>query len=478
MTPDFIRFHAAQRPDAVAVVDNGQPVTYSQFAGDIRKVAAALAAFELPRAAKVALDCSDRYHDWLLRLACEELCLVSTTFAGRASGKFGQGVADFDLVLSDRSELEGEARRFQSLGPDWIERALAIPDTIEIPACAKRPEDPLRILLTSGTTGTAKRLLYSRQMHERSIEQSLWYGGFTQRARYLLVIPFTVGAPAACLRMGGTVVLETRMSLREAIAVHAITHTTVPPIQLVQMLETLPEGFVKPTALTILSFGAAVAKGVRERALARIATEVLDLYGTNEVGFLSAVGDSGIGTIWPGAEIEIVDDRGRVLPYGELGRIRVRTDCMPEGYLDDPEATSRHFRSGWFYVGDMGVLQGPRRLRVVGRSDDLLNIGWNKIVPEAIEALVLDAVGAADIGVCALPNADGVEEIHVAFAATRLGDQTVAQRLQQALARFQLGRFYAIRVPAVPRNGAGKIERDRLKSIFREHRAMMSPRTG
>src|SRR5262249_43563044 len=175
MTADYVRFHAAERPDAVAVVEDGRPVTYGQFARDIRKVTAALVAFRLPRIAKVALDCANLYHNWLLRLACEELCLVSATFNGRASSKLGQDLRDFDLVLSDKNELGGAGRRFQSLATDWVEQAIANSDAIEISARQKRPDDPLRILQTSGTTGTPKRLLYSRRMHERSIEQSLWY---------------------------------------------------------------------------------------------------------------------------------------------------------------------------------------------------------------------------------------------------------------------------------------------------------------
>jgi len=195
------------------------------------------------------------------------------------------------------------------------------------------------------------------------------------------------------------------------------------------------------------------------------------MYGTNEAGFVSAARNADVGAVWPGVEVEIVDDRDRFLPLGEVGRIRVRTDCLPDGYLDDPEATRRMFRNGWFYAGDMGVLHGPGRLQVVGRGDELLNIGWNKLVPEALEARVLSAVEAADAGVCSLPNADGIEEIHVALTGVRIDDRELAARLERALGEFQFGRIYVIKLPAIPRNAGGKIERDRLKRAVIESSA-------
>jgi len=463
VTADYIRFHAAERPEAIAVVDNGRDVTYAGFARDIRSVTRALHELGLRRAARVAIDCGNIYWDWLLRLACEELCLASATLAGRESRRFGSALSDFDLVLSDEDALAGEGRRFQAIAPEWMEAILACSGEDEFPALPKHPDDPVRILHTSGTTGTSKRLLYSRRMHERSIAQSLWYNGFTQSSRYLLAIPFTVGAPAACVRMGGTVAIETRLRAADAIVARGITHTTLPPILLMRTLDNLPAGFVKPAELTVFCFGAEVSADLRKRALARLATEVCDMYGSNEIGFVSAARGPDAGTVWPGIELEIVDDRDRVLPQGELGRIRVRTDCMPEGYLDDAEATRRMFRNGWFYAGDMGVLRGPRSLQVVGRSDDLLNIGWNKIMPESLENLVLRAVQAADAGVCSLPNADGIEEVHVALAGVRIDDRELAAELDRALRGFQFGKIYAVKLPTIPRNVGGKIDRRLLK---------------
>jgi len=226
----------------------------------------------------------------------------------------------------------------------------------------------------------------------------------------------------------------------------------------------LPEDFVKPADLTILSLGARVSRALRDKAIARLATDVCDLYGSNEAGFVSSTrGNAEIGTVWPGVQIEVVDERDRPVPSGELGRIRVRTDCMVEGYLDDPEATARAFRDRWFYAGDLGILHGARRLQVIGRSDDVLNIGWNKLSPSALEDLVLRVAEVGDVGVCSIPNADGIEEIAIAVSDPRGSAQELEERITNAFRDVQIGRFHLLWLDRIPRNANGKIQRDRLK---------------
>ena len=73
------------------------------------------------------------------------------------------------------------------------------------------------------------------------------------------------------------------------------------------------------------------------------------------------------------------------MPFGEAGRIRVKTDRMVQGYLDDPGATERMFKDGWFFAQDLGILQSDHRLQVIGRSDDVLNISGHKISPDEVE---------------------------------------------------------------------------------------------
>ena len=467
MTAQYIAFHATERPDAVAVIDNGRNITYREFARDIRKFTSALRAFDLPPGSKAAINCDDAYFGWLMRLAFEQLRVVTATMQLPDTPGALSLLQNFDIVLSARSFSAGSPRRFHPATTAWLQSVLHSGEEDREPAPEPRPDDPIRIVLTSGTTGTPKKLLLTRRHHEALIARTLWFGGFTRHSRYLLALRSTVSGPAACIRAGGTAVLEERMPVGQAIATHAITHTTLPPFILKHVLDELPDGFAKPTELTILSFGAGISRALRDRALARLATDVCDIYSSNEVEFVSAArGTAEIGTIWPGVRVEVVGQDDRPLPFGLAGQIRVQTECMLNGYLDDLEATQRIFRGGWFYPGDVGILHDARRLQVIGRSDDILNIGGKKIAPEVIEDLVIKAVEGGDIGVCSLRNADGVEEICIAVSHARTADAELLQRITDAFRPLQLGWFNIVKVPHIPRTANGKLQRKALKEII------------
>ena len=464
MTSDYIAYHVAERPDAVAIVNNGRHVTYAELARHIRKFTHALRALGLAPGAKAAINCDSSYFNWLLRLAFERLRVITAVveLPDRPTGL--AHVQQFDIVLTANSFPTGSGPRLHATTTAWLEGVLATGAEDREPAPEKRPDDPIRIVLTSGTTGNSKKLLYTRRVHDTSIARTQWFAGFARDSRYLLALTNTVAGPAACIRAGGTVVIEDRMAVGQAIATHGITHTTLPPFTLKRVLDELPADYAKPAELKILSFGAAISRALRERTLARLATDLCDMYSSNEAGFVSSIsGTAEIGTIWPGARVEVVDEHDRPLPYGEAGQIRVRTDYMLDGYLDDPETTARIFRNGWFYAGDVGILHDANRLEILGRGDDVLNIGWRKIAPEVVEEMVLRAIAAADVGVCTTPNADGIEEICIAIAGARTSDPELLARITEAFRGFQFGRFHIIKVGGIPRTANGKLRRKVLK---------------
>ncbi|HMK68609.1 MAG TPA: fatty acid--CoA ligase family protein, partial [Stellaceae bacterium] len=269
-----------------------------------------------------------------------------------------------------------------------------------------------------------------------------------------------------------TVVIE---NLRDATdverAIHSqgITHIILWPLQLKQMLDRLPQGFARPRELTVTSFGAALVPALRKRVLEQLATAIFDYYGSNESGFIAYVprGESGeFGTPFAGVEIEIVDGDGRSVPRGRAGRIRVRSDYMVSGYWHDDAATHAMFRGGWFYPGDLAELHPGPRLRLVGRGDELLNIGGGKISPESVEEWLAKHLPARDLGVCTLRNADGIEEICVGVAEPRLPPGEILKRATLAFNAFHIGSFHIEVLNEIPRNTTGKIERERLRKTI------------
>jgi acyl-coenzyme A synthetase/AMP-(fatty) acid ligase len=475
MTADYIAFHAAERPDAVAVVDCGREISYAQFHRDLGRFVRAVAELGLERGDSAAIGWGELYPHWLLQLACEYLGIAAATFVPNEGAAGARLLQTVDLVLSEVRPPEVPAERHRALTQQWLAGVFARADAEMPEAAPKSPDDPMRILRTSGTTGEPKRLLLTRRMFESIVERWIWSMGLTRASRTLVTMPFTVtGAymlSTAVIRTGGTVLyLGPEMGAAAALMgpARGLTHLRVTPLELKLILDALPPDFAKPAELTLCTVGAPLAAPLREKALARLASEVIVSYACNEIPYVAVTrssGSEGISTVYPWVEAEVVDERGTPLPQGTIGLVRLRADAMATGYLDDPETTARKFRDGWFYPGDMGILHAPKRLQIVGREDELLNLGGIKVAPSALEAWVLKHATVGDIGVCTARNAEGVEEICVAVANPGHGDAELLARVTRAFENHHIGRFHVVKVPRIPRNANGKIERNRLEEI-------------
>jgi acyl-CoA synthetase (AMP-forming)/AMP-acid ligase II len=416
MTAEHVAYLAAERPDAVAVISDGRPITYAALDRDIRAMERAMRTLGLVRGNSIAVSCGNLYAHWLLLLASERLGIAAASLLGGIGKE--ELIANVDLVLAESPLPIGVARRSHLATADWVGAALARPEADEDRPSALAPDDPVRLVSTSGTTGRSKRFLVSRRTHDIRVAQWISTFHITRSSRYLVSLPMVVRGAydcgCACLRVGGTIVLETRMGVAEALHTHAISHILVLPIHLKTILEGLPANFAKPRDLTIVSFGGRISSELRERTAQRLTTALCETYGTAEVCTIATIwraDTDSFGTIPPGVEVEVLDEQGTPLPLGRVGQIRIRGEVMCAGYLDNPDATSRMFKDGWFHPGDLAILQRGRQLKILGRSDDLLNLGGQKYLPTFLENLLLRHAPAEDVGVCAVAHADGTDRL-------------------------------------------------------------------
>jgi len=426
MTADFIAFHAAERPGAAAFVENGRTVTYSAFNRDLRRFMQALSEHGLRRGHCVAVGCDGLYLHWVLVLAFQRLG-VATTSLLRTALPAARLAAKVDIVFSEWDFPSGLFRQRHPITAEWINHVRGLPEVDDIALPSKAEDDVVLVAGTAGTTGEPKLVRSSRRTDDARRDSCIWILGLSGRSRYLLTSTFDTGfilpVANAVACVGGTVIAESRQYIGAAIVSHAITHLLLFPIHLKMILDSLPEDFAKPRDLTVVTFGATLPETLRERAMARLATVLFDNYGSREASFVSRItasGSGGIGTVAPGAEVEVVNEAGTPLPFGQLGRLKIKTHVMQTEYFDNPEATKRSFKDGWLLSEDVGVLHGPRRLQIMGRRDDMMNIGGAKVAPSMVEEIVLRLISARDVGAFSQPSSDGIGEIWIAVVDAQL----------------------------------------------------------
>ena len=310
-----------------------------------------------------------------------------------------------------------------------------------------------------------------RREEEACLQQIQQIYGFNQHTRILLVKGFGVaamyGAATVCVRMGAVSIYETRFDTARAIVEHRANHARLYQFEMLPLLDRFVTDLNKPTEFTAIMGAAPLGDALRARVLSLLASALIYSYSANEVWVISDVDSTGVGTVYPGVQVAVVDESDAPVPAGKSGRVRVRSPAMVEGYLDNPEATARSFRDGWFYTGDAGIMVGPRRLKIVGRVDELLNVGGLKVSPEDIGNTVAQVPGVIDVGVTSVVNADGVEEIGIAVVLGEGADfANIRTRITRRL-KMSYGNAQVIAAARIPRTAdTGKIQRAELKKLF------------
>jgi len=246
-----------------------------------------------------------------------------------------------------------------------------------------------------------------------------------------------------------------------------ITHVFATPRLLSQIL-TAAEALRRDDAMRLFVGSGPLSQAVWELARQRLTSRIYTSAGATEAlqYALTPIGgpeDLRWHRILPSREVQVVDEADRILPAGQVGRVRVRLlDGMRQSYLHDEEASRAFFRDGYFYPGDLGVFRSDGRLALHGRVTDVVNILGSKIAAGPIEEALQHKLGVSGVCVFSVENEAAEEELHVAIETGRPIDQTrLADALGHELQGAPIAHVHFI--AALPRNDMGKIQRDVLK---------------
>ena len=340
-------------------------------------------------------------------------------------------------------------------------------------------ETPLRIALTSGTTGTQKALLHTHGALATRMSRRFAAADELPRVMPpLLHITSALQLALHALAEGGTVVFPPPNDARgfiEAINLHAVTHVQLPPADVALMLSLLPDDSpVFPSLRHLKMVGATPSAALVRLARRKVSPHVFASYSMTETGMVASADADFLeshpgmaGRVAAGARVEAIGEDGRALPPGERGELRVATEGMPQAYYG-PDIALPGFRDGWFHPGDHGYVTAEGNVHVEGRRDSLLNIGGHKIAPEFVESILGDRKGV--LAVAAFATDDELAGKRVAAAIVAGADldwKALRAHAMQSLGQGAPARYF--RIDSLPRNDMGKLRRDELARWVAEH---------
>ncbi|WP_211229959.1 acyl-CoA synthetase [Desulfovirgula thermocuniculi] len=214
----------------------------------------------------------------------------------------------------------------------------------------------------------------------------------------------------------------------------------------------------------------------------RFGMDIYEGLGSSEMGFVFVSNTVNMrakpgsaGQAVPGYEIKVVDEDGRELPPGEIGRFIARGPTCTvywRPYEDNGALLKKQKEvnfNGWNQVGDYVYLDEEGYLFFVSREDDLIKSSGYRIGPEEIEDALAKHPAVRDVGVIGVPDEVRGQNVK-AYIALNEG-YTPGPELEKELIEFCKDKISVYKLPRefafvseIPRTPTGKI----LRRILRE----------
>jgi acyl-coenzyme A synthetase/AMP-(fatty) acid ligase len=471
---DWLVYRARLAPRSLAIVSPRVRLSYLQLASVCLALAPRLEKEGIGRGDVVVVSAVNPALHMALVIALNAIGAVSFSLMSGRPGPLPvpSGIM-VRAILSDKELIGHDAARQISVGLDWLKEGR--PLEVYQPTRGFDADEAMTLLSSSGTTGIAKTMVFSaRDVDARVVRYGVsWFvsrAGESTMSLFGLTTMYGYAIAFATLYNGGTLYMGFPMqSVAKVIERARITHLVAPPAHLAQLAVSLAGEPADCSSLKhVTAGGSAMTRNLVENVTKRICGNFFNGYGATEAGMIAAGPalplsrvPGAVGFVAPWNVVEAVDEAGRVLPPGETGMLRFRGPQVLRGYAGDPEATQRAFRDGCFYSGDLGTVTKGRMLVILGREDDVINIGGTKFSGRLVEEVLSAFPGISDSAAFVMTDAEGRDEVWAAIAARGEVDLQALLAHCRGHLREKSPR-YLFRLNQLPRNASGKIVRGQL----------------
>ena len=514
LTPlEFQRRALSLYADREAVVDGTLRLTYGEFFDRCNRWSAALQRLGVAKGDRVAYIAPNTHAQLEsfyavpqigavlvpinFRLTPEEIAYIIRHSGAKVVCAAAEHVEAIDGIRPDCPSVE-QCVALEQGGEGWLDyAALAAAEAPRFDAPAIDERDLLTINYTSGTTSRPKGVMITHRNAYMNAVGTLLHWPMMVGDRYLWTLPmfhangwtFTWIVTAA----GGAHVCLRAVDPARAFGLmrdESVTHLCAAPTVLI-MLANAPADVraAAPEGVRVLTAGAPPAAATIQRIEGELGWTLQHVYGLTETAPLITVCEArpehggltpaeraivkarqGVELITSG-ELRVVDDAGKDVPRdaATLGEIIVRGNVVMAGYYDDPAATARAMRDGWFHSGDAAVVHPDGYAEIRDRFKDVIISGGENISSVEVEGVLMRHPAVLEVAVVGMADEQWGETPH-AFVVLAAGASVTAEELiawaREEMAHFKVPRHVTF-VEQLPKTATGKIQ----KYVLRQGRS-------
>lgn len=475
---DWLRARSRATPHKLAVLQDGRAVSYAA----LNRLADGFAAGLLTRGVQPGDRVATRLHNSVEYIAFIHAVARVGAILVPLNTRLTNAEIEYQIELTGPVLEIGdwESGAEGAIPLDELTQSPSHPSTLS-PCHPVTLSSPQSIIFTSGTTGQPKGAVLTFDNHLSSANASAYRIGMDVADCWLSCLPlYHVGGLAVVFRSclyGTAIVLHERFeadAFNESLDRDGVTLTSLVPTMLHRLLQSRTTPW--PESLRLVLLGGAAATPELLSAAWDAGVPVAPTYGLTEASSqvataLPADARRKPGTVGKplfGTEVQIVDDRGQILPAGEIGEVTVKGPQVMAGYYADDEATARTIRDGWLHTGDLGYVDDEGDLFLVQRRSDLIVTGGENVYPAEVEAVLRGHPGVAEACVVGVPDAEWGQRVAAAVQLRPGGFVEEAALLtfcRERLAGYKVPRQMRF-VEELPQTASGKIERRRVAALL------------
>ncbi len=506
LTPlEFARRARKLYPDRVAVIDGDSRRSYAQFLDRCDRWSAVLQKLGIAPGDRVAYLSPNSHAQLESFYAVPQIGAVLVPLNYRLTADDFVYLINHSgsrMICADRDYL-GTIDSIREQLPK-VEHFVALSCSVGCPqpnSAEIHETDLLTINYTSGTTSRPKGVMITHRNAWMNSIGTLLYAPMTCADRYLWTLPMfhangwtfvwtvtAAGATHICLRK-----CEPR-AVFELMKTEQVTTLCAAPTVLIS-LANAPENLrrLAPKGIHVITAGAPPAASTIQLLEEDLGWTITHVYGLTETAPFITVCESraehaslsigeraaikarqGVELITSG-ELRVVDTEGNDVPHdGDTqGEIIARGNVVMAGYYNDPKATEKALRGGWFHTGDAAVVHPDGYVEIRDRLKDVIISGGENISSVEVEGVLLRHPAVQEVAIVGFPHEKWGEAPH-AFVVLHEGAQADERELYE-FARAKLAHFKAPHsvtfVNELPKTATGKIQ----KYVLRAQRPAIAP---
>ena len=507
----FLENSARQMPHKTALVCGERRLTYNQLEQMCNRLAHALIAGGVEKGDRVAVHLDNSVEAVVaifavLKAGAVVMMVNPTTKPDKLAYLLNNARAH-TVILSTRKAMAMQAGSAQmpdlrcviytpngKLNPSATGKTcVALDDLLRRHANDSQPPqkraidvDLAALLYTSGSTGSPKGVMLTHFNMVSSSRSISTYLQNTSDDIILNVLPLSFGyglfQVLMSAKFGGTLVLERSFAYPHAVIEKMIQEKATGFPLVPTLVAVLLQMDLTKYDLAHLRYLTSAAAALPTQHIVQLrnllpGAQIYVMYGQTEctrVTYLppEQIDDrpTSVGRGMPNEEVYIVDEQDRRVGPDVVGELVVRGANVMRGYWELPEETERKLRPGplpgekVLYTGDLFRMDDQGNLYFVGRKDDIIKSGGEKVSPKEVENVLYSHPAVAEAAVVGIPDKFLGEAVKAVVALKN--DQVVTER---ELLRHCAARLEDLMVPqlvefrlALPKSSNGKIQKQEL----------------